>query len=293
MPSPARMGEAGVFRNKHNTLSSHNAEKSFPPPLFLKSMDAFSLRDLAKFVGIAALAGTLFDQVASRILNGGQEFPFIFEFLLLAVITGFGMILIGVGRIRGMILVALFLLYVSLFSQLFPFKYFFLHSQQVNVQMIFSTNFLLHFIAIYLGYLIAMWLWQRSSVSSSLPFIGFVAVLAVAMAAAAWILNSLIDGHLPSIVLLLIYVLIATPFLILWWSLVGRDKATAIGGGVILSLLWFLYSQWVYLLDAHSQLIGFLQLFLYLIATIPVLLWDSRRYEARLEKAKQFSYLFF
>ena len=51
-------------------------------------------------------------------------------------------------------------------------------------------------------------------------------------------LSAFVWGEFQGFTWYLVRALVTVPFIMLWWGLVGRDKAAAVAGGVVLSAIW-------------------------------------------------------
>jgi hypothetical protein len=61
----------------------------------------------------------------------------------------------------------------------------------------------------------------------------------------AGLLASLALGEFPGLTWFLVRLLITVPFLLLWWAAAGRDRVSAVAGGVTLAFVWATYGQFV------------------------------------------------
>jgi hypothetical protein len=210
-----------------------------------------TLRQLAKFTSAVALLAILADAAVGHALlweNDPYWTYWVTKTFLIATVFGLGTAWVGTGVGRGAALTAVHTLVLTVYYwTLSPIG---LPSspEWLDLQHTWVTGVPIHFGVIYLGYLAALWLWQRRGTAESTS-IGRDAALAVAIALgivlASGAVETAILEQLPGFTWFLVRLLICVPFIILWWAFAGRDRAAAVGGGITLALVLACYSHFV------------------------------------------------
>ena len=217
-----------------------------------------SLRDLAKFSGMVALLAILSDAAVGHAVlweNDPYWTYWITKTFLIATVFGLGTAWLGAGIARGAVITAVHTLVLTVYYwSLSPIG---LPSQPewLDLQHTWSTGLPVHFGVIYLGYLAALWLWRRRPVvaeaAASTDSSGVAADAARALGAGVAIvlvgglIESVAIGEFPGFTWFLVRVLITVPFVLTWWAAAGRDRASAVGGSILLALILGTYGHFL------------------------------------------------
>ncbi len=214
---------------------------------------AMGSRDLAKFTAAVALFAIFVDAAIGHGLlweNDPYWTYWITKTFLIATIFALGTAWLGVGIGRGAIITAVHTLVLTVYYwSLSPIG---LPSspEWLDLEHTWVTGVPVHFGVIYLGYLLTLWIWRRRDQGLTVdddPRRDTAQALAAALAivviggGAA----SLALGDFPGVTWYLVRLLITVPFVLGWWGLVGRDRRSAVVGGVTLAFIWATYSHFL------------------------------------------------
>jgi len=219
---------------------------------------------VAKFAALAALLAILADATIGHGLTWEND-PYwtywVTKTFLIATVIGLGTAWFGIGVGRGALIVLAHTLILTIYYwSLSPIG---LPSSPdwLDLQHTWVTGAPIHFGVIYLGYLMALWIWRRRDRLRSIPDIDSrtfgwkVLAMSILIVLVAGGLSDLAIGEFTGITWFVVRLLITVPFLFLWRSVVGRDLLSSIVGGIVLALIWTAYSQYlgpVGLPDTHN-----------------------------------------
>jgi hypothetical protein len=216
--------------------------------------ERLGIAGVAKFTVLVGLAGIFIDASIGHGLTWEND-PYwtywVTKTFLIATIFGLGTAWFGIGPGRGAVITAIHTLVLTIYYwTLSPIG---LPSTPtwLDFEHTWITGLPIHFGVIYVGYLLALWAWRRRRELLDAPqgdsaALGTSALLfGVGTVVVAGGLSALAIGEFPGFTWFLVRLLITVPFLIVWWGLFGRDLVAGIVGGVILSLIWATYSQFV------------------------------------------------
>jgi len=212
------------------------------------------LRELAKFTAAVALLAIFADAALGHGLlweNDPYWTYWITKTFLIAAVFGLGTAWLGVGIGRGAVITAvhtvvLTIYYWSLSPVGLPSS-----PEWLDLEHTWVTGVPVHFGVIYLGYLLALWIWRRRAhrVESSEEHGGGVATAALAVSVAIVVVGgggaSLALGDFPGLTWYVVRLLITVPFVLAWWAFVGRDRLSAVVGGVVLAFIWATYAHFL------------------------------------------------
>ena len=211
------------------------------------------LRDVAKFTGGVALLAIFWDAAVGHGLTWEND-PYwsywVTKTFLIATIFGLGTAWFGVGEGRGAVITAVHTIVLTVYYwSLSPIG---LPSSPnwLDLEHTWITGIPIHFGVIYLGYLSALWLWRRRdravAEEDDSAATGLAALIAgVAIVILAGLLSGLALGEFPGVTWFVVRLLVTVTFLLLWWAAAGRDRVSAVTGGVTLAFIWATYSQFV------------------------------------------------
>jgi hypothetical protein len=170
-------------------------------------------------------------------------------FLITTVFTA-GSIVLGIGLLQGLILTLVHTLILEIYYQFLspiglpqepqwlPFKDLWLH------------GFVVHYLVILSGYLLALWIWRRSALraaDASPMVLGLTALVAAALAVVldGLVTQALLVRVFPGLTFFVQHLLIAFVFIYAWSVYVGLDLAGILVGGFLLGLIWTAYSMYL------------------------------------------------
>ncbi len=218
-----------------------------------------SLRGLAKFTAVVALFAILSDAAVGHALlweNDPYWTYWITKTFLIATVFGLGTAWLGAGIARGAVITAVHTLVLTVYYwSLSPIG---LPSQPewLDLQHTWVTGVPVHFGVIYLGYLVALWLWHRRHVDADGAAtagddsaVGVEAARALGVGAVIVVVAGLVEavavGEFPGVTWFVVRLLITVPFILAWWASAGRDRAAAVGGGITLAFILITYSHFL------------------------------------------------
>ena len=216
-----------------------------------------SLSDVVKFTALAAILAIFIDAAIAHAMFWGND-PYwtywVTDTLLMATVFGLGTMMFGIGIGRGALITAVHVLllttyYWSLSPIGLPS-----HPEWLDLERTWITGLPVHLAVYYMGYLGALWLWDRRRALAglqnrpepSLARVGAAALaVAVAVVVATGAIQTLLLQEFPGITWFVMRIAVAVPFTIGWWMLAGNDRSSAIAGGIVLALLLATYSHFL------------------------------------------------
>jgi hypothetical protein len=210
------------------------------------------LRDLAKFTALVALLAILADAAVGHALTWEND-PYwtywITKTFLIATVFGLGTAWLGIGVGRGAVITAVHTLVLTVYYWSLSPVGLPSHTEWLDLEHTWLTGLPIHFGVIYLGYLAALWIWRHrnrpADAESTSRLATEALIVGVAVTVVGGLLAAVLWGEFQGFTWYLVRVLIAVPFVVLWWGLVGRDRAAAIGGGITLTAIWGSYSHFL------------------------------------------------
>ena len=212
------------------------------------------LGQVARFTSIVAVSAIFFDAAVGHGITWEND-PYwtywITKTFLIATIFGIGTAWVGMGEGRGAVITLVHTLVLTVYYWSFSPIGLPSHPEWLDLEHTWVTGVPVHFGVIYLGYLAALWLWRRAEQRiDAQPADTRVAgtdvlVVGVLLTVTAGGAVSLALGDFPGFTWFLVRLLLTVPFLLLWWSMAGRDAVSAVTGGVVLALVWATYSHFL------------------------------------------------
>ena len=221
-----------------------------------------STADLAEFTGLVGLFAIFADAAIGHALlweNDPYWTYWITKAFLLFTVFGLGSAWLGIGIGRGAVVTAVHTIVLTVYYWSFSPIGLPSHPQWLDLEHTWLTGLPVHFSVIYLGYLASLWLWRRRERVRSADRgaereedqrdVGREARGALAGAVVIVVvgggLASFAVGDFPGVTWFLVRLLITVPFLLAWWGLAGRDRISAVVGGVALGFLFATYGHFV------------------------------------------------
>ncbi|MBD0349417.1 MAG: hypothetical protein ICV59_09720 [Thermoleophilia bacterium] len=212
--------------------------------------DTSGARGLATFTALVALLAILADAAVGHALlweNDPYWTYWITKTFLIATVFGLGTAWLGTGVVRGAAVafvhtIVLTVYYWTLSPIGLPS-----HPDWLDLEHTWITGVPVHFSVIYLGYLVALWLWRRRPLADApagrdaLAALGAGVVIVVVAGGFA----SLAVGDFPGVTWFVVRLLVTVPFLIFWWAAAGRDWPAAVGGAITLAFIWGAYGHFL------------------------------------------------
>ncbi len=210
------------------------------------------LRDLAKFTGAVALLAIFADAAIGHGLlweNDPYWTYWITKTFLIATVFALGTAWLGLGVGRGALITAVHTVVLTVYYWSFSPIGLPSSPEWLDLEHTWVTGVPVHFGVIYLGYLLALWLWRRAERRRSEEEIASTAGGALASSVAIVVvgggLASLALGDFPGFTWFLVRLLITVPFVLIWWAFATRDRLSAVVGGVVLAFMWAAYAHFL------------------------------------------------
>jgi hypothetical protein len=215
-----------------------------------RSGRALTTRDVAKFTAAVALLAILSDAAVGHGLlweNDPYWTYWITKTFLIATVFGLGTAWLGTGVGRGAVITLVHTLVLTVYYWTLSPIGLPSHPNWLDLEHTWITGVPVHFSVIYLGYLVTLWIWRRSARDDRAPGTeALVALVAsVAIVVVAGLAAAVAVGDFPGVTWFVVRLLITVPFLLLWWTLAGRDWPAAVGGAITLALIWGAYGHFL------------------------------------------------
>jgi hypothetical protein len=172
-------------------------------------------------------------------------------FLIIAVFT-FGTAFLGVGIVAGAILTAVHTLILEVYYQWLAPVGLPQEPEWLDFNHLWITGVPAHYLAIFAGYLLALWLWRRNRVGVELDRAPARALVIYALVTAAIIV--VIDGvvtqmlvlrDFPGLTFFVQHLLIGFVFIAVWMAYAWSARTGWVVGSLMLALVWTTYSMYL------------------------------------------------
>jgi hypothetical protein len=232
---------------------------TFRAPGYSASHTELTLPELVKFTALAALMAIFADAAVAHAMLWGND-PYwtywVTDTLLMATVFGVGTAWFGVGLKRGAVMTFVHILLLTTYYWTFSPIGLPGQPEWLDFEHTWLTGLPVHFGVYYLGYALALWLWERSRSApdgarsgSAAMSLRATATLALAVAAAIVVLLGLLQawvtGQFPGLTWFIMRIAVATPLLLAWWAMAGKDRVASISGGVMLGFALTAYSHYL------------------------------------------------
>lgn len=215
-----------------------------------------SLRDLAKFVGGAAVLAMFVDAAVGHALLWEND-PFwtywATDTFLIAAVFAIGTAVLGIGTRQGAIVAAVQAVVLTLYYWTLSPIHVPSSPEWLDLQHTWVTGVPVHFGVYYLGYLTALWLWRRPShrvddaAAPEALRVDVARALAVGatVVVSTGIVQAVALGEAPGVTWFVQRIVIASVFTIVWWAAAGRDRSAAVAGAITLAFVLLTYSHFL------------------------------------------------
>jgi hypothetical protein len=216
------------------------------------SSSRLTAAETARFTALVAILAIFADAAVGHGLTWEND-PYwtywITKTFLIATIFGLGTAWFGAGVARGAVITAVHTLVLTVYYWTFSPIGLPSSPEWLDLEHTWITGLPIHFGVIYLGYLLALWLWRRGVQAQDEEDSGSRATSALVTSVAILVLSgglaSLFLGEFPGVTWFLVRLLLTVPFLLWWWAWAGRDRTSAVVGGIVLAFVWATYSQFL------------------------------------------------
>ena len=213
------------------------------------------LRDTIKFGILVGLAAIFTDASIAHGLwweNDPYWTYWITKSFLIAVVYIIGTAILGIGILRGIIITVVHTLVLEIYYQWFAPIGLPQEPWWLEFRDLWIPGYFVHFLVIFSGYLIALWIWIRSRQMKvienaiSLPAVIYALILSVGVLVVdGLITQGLLLRNFPGWTFFLQHLLIAFVFLAVWTAFIGLDRRGAFAAALLLSLVWTTYSMYL------------------------------------------------
>ncbi|MGH2686458.1 MAG: hypothetical protein ACRDJP_13420, partial [Actinomycetota bacterium] len=208
--------------------------------------------EVARFTAITALLAIFADAAVGHGLTWEND-PYwtywITKTFLIATVFGLGTAWFGIGVLRGAVITAVHTVVLTVYYWTFSPIGLPSSPEWLDLEHTWATGLPIHFGVIYLGYLLALWLWRRRAVRAndeeSIARGTSALLTALGIVVLSGGLASLFLGDFPGFTWFLVRLLLTVPFLLWWWAWAGRDRISAVVGGIVLAFVWATYSHFL------------------------------------------------
>jgi hypothetical protein len=235
---------------------------------------SMSAKDLVKFGILVGLCAIFIDASIAHGLfwdNDPYWTYWITKSFLIATVFIVGTALIGVGLVRGAIITAVHTLILEIYYQWLAPVGLPQEPEWLDFNHLWVTGIPAHFLAIYAGYLLALWLWRRNRDADPMPSADTRGFVYYSLAAS--VLALLLDGVLtqglllqnfPGLTFFVQHLLIGFVFVAAWTAAAGLSTSATLLGALMLALVWTTYSMYLGPrgLPAHIVYSGYADLWL-------------------------------
>jgi hypothetical protein len=210
---------------------------------------------VVKFAVLVGLAGIFVDAVIAHGLfwdNDPYWTYWITKTFLIATVFAVGISLIGVGVWQGAVVTGVHTLILEVYYDWFAPVGLPQEPEWLDFNHIWVSGTPAHFLAIFTGFLAALWLWRRNNMPENLNTSDSRGNLSVALLAAALVLvldglitHGLLMKQFPGWTYFIQHLLVTTVFVLGWGAYAGFDLTGCLTGSVTLALLWVAYAMYV------------------------------------------------
>jgi len=213
------------------------------------------VKDTVKFGVLVGLGAIFFDASIAHGLfwdNDPYWTYWITKSFLITTVFIFGTAWIGIGIWQGLVLTAVHTLILEIYYQWLSPVGLPQEPEWLDFNHLWSTGVPAHYLAIFAGYLLALWLWRLNHPARTTQTIEARYFASHALVTAGIILA--IDGivtqaillrDFPGITFFVQHLLIAFVFLCVWMAYAGIRTAGWIVGSLMLALVWVAYSMYL------------------------------------------------
>jgi len=210
-------------------------------------------REVVAFGGLTALFAILADSAIGHGLlweNDPYWTYWITKTFLIGTIFTLGTAWFGVGVGVGALLTVVHTLVLTIYYWTFSPIGLPSTPAWLDLEHTWITGVPIHFGVIYLGYLVALFVWRRRSLLDPAilePARTSLAALISAIVAVfvAGLVVSVLLGDYPGFTWFLVRILITFPLLFAWWSVAGRGISASVIGGIAIAFAWAAYGQFL------------------------------------------------
>jgi hypothetical protein len=211
-----------------------------------------TVRNLVKFGALVALLGILSDATLAHALlweNDPYWTYWITKTILIATVFTLGTAWFGVGVKRGAVITLVHTIILTVYYWTFSPIGLPEDAEWLDLHHTWTTGVPIHFLVIYLGYLAALWIWNKSNVEvkeiEASTGANNALLWTVPAVVVMGLLSSLVLGQFVGVTWFVTRILIVFVFLLFWTTYIPFKNSAVIGGGILLALILTAYSHYL------------------------------------------------
>ncbi|HEU5286209.1 MAG TPA: hypothetical protein VFU20_06845 [Sphingomicrobium sp.] len=229
--------------------------------LSMRAGERLSIRGTAKFGLLTGLCAIFIDAAIAHGLfweNDPYWTYWITKSFLIATVFIIGTAFLGIGLVQGFLITAVHTAILEIYYEWLAPIGLPQEPQWLDDNHLWVTGVPVHYLAILIGYLMALWIWRRAdpvreggsarsadsagarATPAALAVSALVAT-AVILVLSGVITHAILLGEFPGITYFVQHLLIGFVFLYLWSAYVGAGERGWIVGALMLSLVWTTY----------------------------------------------------
>jgi hypothetical protein len=220
-------------------------------------MDA---RETAKFGLLVGLCGIFIDAVIAHGLfwdNDPYWTYWITKTFLITTVFVLGTAWIGAGLWQGLVITAVHTLILEVYYQWLAPVGLPQEPEWLDFNHLWVTGLPVHYLAILIGYLMALWIWRRNAplraaraivgdtISAGRTALGALAVVAGVLLVSGVLTHGLLLRNFPGLTYFVQHLLVGFVFVYFWTVFVGTGRAGWAVGGLMLALVWTAYGLYL------------------------------------------------
>jgi hypothetical protein len=212
-------------------------------------------KDIIKFAVLVGLGGIFFDASIAHGLfwdNDPYWTYWITKTFLITSVFLFGTAWIGIGIWQGVVLTALHTVVLEVYYQWLAPVGLPQEPEWLDFNHLWVTGFPIHYLVIFAGYLMALWLWRRNHAAPEAErgetrHFAVYALLAtiIILVVDAIVTQTVLLRDFTGITFFVQHFLIGFIFVAIWTAYAGFSKSGWIVGSFMLALVWVTYSMYL------------------------------------------------
>ncbi|YCI06371.1 hypothetical protein M1D34_32265 (plasmid) [Ensifer sp. D2-11] len=212
-------------------------------------------KDTVKFAVLVGLSGIFIDAVIAHGLfwdNDPYWTYWVTKSFLITSVFLFGTAFLGIGILPGLILTAAHTAILEIYYQWLAPVGLPQEPEWLDFNHLWVTGVPAHFLAIFAGYLLALWLWRRNRPTQQIEraqtwhFAVYGLLTTVLIVAVDGVLTQmLLLRHFPGVTFFVQHTLIGFVFVCAWTAYAGVGRVGWIVGSLMLALVWVAYNMYL------------------------------------------------
>jgi hypothetical protein len=212
-------------------------------------------KDTVKFAILVGISAIFIDAAIAHGLfwdNDPYWTYWITKTFLITTVFLFGTAFLGIGIVQGLILTAVHTAILEIYYQWLAPVGLPQEPEWLDFNHLWTTGVPAHFLAIFAGYLLALWLWRRNHPAQQIDraetwhFALYGLLTAVVIVVLDGIITQLILlRDFPGITFFVQHTLIAFVFVCVWTAYAGVGRSGWIIGSLMLALVWVSYNMYL------------------------------------------------